>query len=403
MTFAFFYRASLGGPDERREQKFATLVGDHFGMSPTNILLTLSDEEIQLIAEAVGYRDSSRTFTLRELIHFFLLAAMHQWKSFRHGADVGPLYGLPRFHYSTVSKKAKEVPYDIMKRLLALIISKCNRQTRRSLRFPKPLRVVDSTTVTVGKNRLPWAPYHGERAGVKLHVAYSPESSLPADVVETIGLRHDGPVGEQLTNAQQVLVEDRAYFKIERLDRFVEQHQLFVIRMKDNIELHQKKSLKRLSSTSSSVQADFTCQLGTKQCRSTKRHRVVIFRDANGRDIRVVTNLFHASAETIADMYQQRWTVEVFFRWVKQYLNVPTLFGTTENAVYNQLFAAFIAYVLLRWLYDQTKKQTNVSLSFISFVRRFFSGQLPLDWKSGMAAALFEYAQIYGRRMYNFG
>ncbi|MBR2516408.1 hypothetical protein, partial [Geobacillus sp.] len=41
MTFAFFYRASLGGPDERREQKFATLVGDHFGMSPTNILLTL--------------------------------------------------------------------------------------------------------------------------------------------------------------------------------------------------------------------------------------------------------------------------------------------------------------------------------------------------------------------------
>ncbi|WP_415688356.1 hypothetical protein, partial [Geobacillus stearothermophilus] len=39
-TFAFFYRASLGGPDERREQKFATLVGDHFGMSPTNILLT---------------------------------------------------------------------------------------------------------------------------------------------------------------------------------------------------------------------------------------------------------------------------------------------------------------------------------------------------------------------------
>ncbi|MED4984927.1 IS4 family transposase, partial [Geobacillus stearothermophilus] len=49
------------------------------------------------------------------------------------------------------------------------------------------------------------------------------------------------------------------------------------------------------------------------------------------------------------------------------------------------------------------KKQTNVSLSFISFVRRFFSGQLPLDWKSGMAAALFEYAQFYGRRMSNFG
>ncbi|KAF6510088.1 Mobile element protein [Geobacillus stearothermophilus] len=53
---------------------------------------------------------------------------------------------------------------------------------------------------------------------------------------------------------------------------------------------------------------------------------------------------------------------------MKQYLNVPTLFGTTENAVYNQLFAAFIAYVLLRWLYDQTKNgRTSLFPSFRLF------------------------------------
>jgi hypothetical protein len=77
-----------------------------------------------------------------------------------------------------------------MKRLFALIVSKCNRQTRRSLRFPKALRVVDSTTVTVGKNRLAWTPYHGERAGVHMHVAYSPEQHMPSDIVETVGRRH---------------------------------------------------------------------------------------------------------------------------------------------------------------------------------------------------------------------
>ena len=173
--------------------------------------------------------------------------------------------------------------------------------------------------------------------------------------------------------------------------------------MKDNVEIHQKKSLKRLSSSSSSIVADFTCQLGTKQCRSKKRHRVVIFQDANGHEIRVVTNVLEASAEKIAEMYQERWTVEVFFRWIKQYLNVPTLFGTNEHAVYNQLFAAFIAYVLLRWLYHRTEKRTTSSLTFLSFVRRFFSGQLPLEWKSEMAAVLFEYARIYGRSMPNFG
>ncbi len=363
----------------------------------------VSDEEIHSIAEAVGYHDTSRTFTLRTLIEFFLLAAVHEWKSFRHGADVAKMYGLPTFHYSTVSKKAKEAPYEIMKRLFALIVSKRNRQTRRSLRFPKPLRVVDSTTVTVGKSRLPWAPYHGERSGVKMHVAYLPEQQMPIDIVETKGLRHDGPVGEQLTNVQHVLVEDRAYFKIERIDKFVEQKQLFVIRVKDNVEIHQKKRLQRLSSPSSSILADFTCQLGTKQCRSKKRHRVVIFQDANGHEILVVTNVLNASAKKIAEMYQERWTVEVFFRWVKQYLNVPALFGTTKNAVYHQLFAAFIAYVLLKWLYARTEKRTKSDLTFISFVRRFLSGQLPLEWKSEMAAALFEYAQIFGRIMPNFG
>jgi hypothetical protein len=59
----------------------------------------VSDAEIQTIAKAGGYCDPSRTFTLRTLTNFFLLAAVHQWKSFRHGADVSHMHGLPKFHY----------------------------------------------------------------------------------------------------------------------------------------------------------------------------------------------------------------------------------------------------------------------------------------------------------------
>ncbi|MED5014896.1 hypothetical protein P9859_11540, partial [Geobacillus stearothermophilus] len=82
--------------EQRHKQTQEVLSMNKHTTLPNLMQKLVSDEEIQLIAEAVGYRDSSRTFTLRELIHFFLLAAMHQWKSFRHGADVGPLYGLPR-------------------------------------------------------------------------------------------------------------------------------------------------------------------------------------------------------------------------------------------------------------------------------------------------------------------
>ncbi|SDG07963.1 hypothetical protein SAMN04488542_12559 [Fontibacillus panacisegetis] len=55
---------------------------------------------------------------------------------------------------------------------------------------------MDSTTITVGKMRLPWAPNHGNRAGIKLHVAFYPEYGQPQQVIESIGSKHDGPIGE---------------------------------------------------------------------------------------------------------------------------------------------------------------------------------------------------------------
>ncbi|CUA81346.1 hypothetical protein Ga0061060_1345 [Anoxybacillus suryakundensis] len=100
-------------------------------------------------------------------------------------------------------------------------------------------------------------------------------------------------------------------------------------------------------------------------------------------------------------IFVHHYTIKIVHSYFDIY--IPTLFGTNEHAVYNQLFAAFIAYVLLRWLYPRTEKRTTSSLSFLSFVRRFFSGQLPLEWKSEMAAVLFEYTHISGRSMPNFG
>lgn len=140
-----------------------------------------------------------------------------------------------------------------MKKLFDLVVSKCNRATRRVMKLSKELLLVDSTTVTVGKTRLPWAVYHGERSGIKLHVSYSPQTEMPFQAVESIGLVHDGPVGEQLVDSRFIMVEDRAYFKINRIDQFVVDQQMFVIRMKENIEIFRPHSLKRLDQPESPV------------------------------------------------------------------------------------------------------------------------------------------------------
>ncbi|WP_243292305.1 IS4 family transposase [Bacillus sp. FJAT-47783] len=371
---------------------------------PNLLQKIISEDELKMIVKAVGYKDTARKFDVQTLIEYLVTASANEWKSFRHGADVDPTYGLAQADYSTFSKKASHVDFEIMKQLFDLVVSKCNRQTRRSLRFPRQLVVVDSTTMTVGKSRLPWAVYHGERSGVKLHVGYLPELEMPIKVIETIGTKHDRPIGEQFADNRYILVKDRAYFKIKRLDQFVQDGQDFVIRMKDNVELFQPHALKRMEVKGSPVVRDMTCQLGTPQARSTKRHRVVIFRDDQGREFRVVTNLRKVSAEKIADMYKARWSIEVFFRWVKQHLNVPVLFGTTKNAVYNQLFAALIAYVLLKWLYDQTaKRKVFTSLSFITFKRKLLTGELPIDWFSEMMTFLKSYSTFYRISLPNFG
>ncbi|MET3211347.1 UNVERIFIED_CONTAM: hypothetical protein ABIC26_004314 [Paenibacillus sp. PvR008] len=93
-----------------------------------------------------------------------------------------------------------------------------------------------------------------------------------------MGSKHDGPVSETLAQPDYILVMDRAYGKLDRLDDFKIQGQSFVIRLRDNVHLEKPHALSRLQKVNSFVIRDITCQLGTPQCCSKQRHRVVMFR-----------------------------------------------------------------------------------------------------------------------------
>lgn len=224
-----------------------------FNTNSKLLAILISPEELMELLEKHDYKEVARKFPVEALLDFFVAAALEKWAGFRHGTEVMASIGLTPVNYSTVSKKAADVPYEIFKDLFHLLISKCNRAKRRTKVMKQALLLVDSTTITVGKNRFPWAPYHGEKSGIKLHVAFSSETGMPLEVKETGGLDHDGPAGESLANPAFILVEDRAYGKHARLDQFKEQHQYFVIRLRDNVELHQPRSLRRMDSPDSNV------------------------------------------------------------------------------------------------------------------------------------------------------
>src|SRR6056297_3629012 len=167
-------------------------------MDITQVFLT--PEEVTEFAELVGYNDTARKFTIYDLLKYFVAASVGQWNSFRKGEKAASDFNLERIDHSTFSKKASAVPYELFKKLFHLLLEKCNRKTRRTLNLPKNILAIDSTTITVGEGRLKWAKFHGKRSGVKLHVALDVISNQPVQVEETIALKHDGPVGEKLTN-----------------------------------------------------------------------------------------------------------------------------------------------------------------------------------------------------------
>lgn len=345
----------------------------------------LPQEEMQIMLDQLGYEDTARKFTAYDLFIFLAESALQQWDGYRDGEKRMTFFGLSRADHSTISKKAKSVPFEVFKQLLQLLIQKCNRPTRRRLRIPKELLVVDSTSITVGRNRLPWTPIKGEKAGIKLHVSLLAGEGKLHKVTESAGLQHDLNFCNDVTDSQYILVADRAYGKHKQFDNYQEQEQRqhFVIRLRDNTVFQETIQRERKRPFKGTIERDFTCQLGAKATLTRNRFRVVLLTDPSGRPVILATNLNRPSAERIAEIYRQRWQVEVFFRWIKQHLNIPKLFGTTPNAVYGQLYTALIVYVLLQFLYVQGNSwvHPSSSLSFAEFDRLISLAALPPEWK----------------------
>ena len=91
--------------------------------------------------------------------------------------------------------------------------------------------------------------------------------------------------------------------------------------------------------------------------------RIEILRDEDAKTIIVITNDMKRSAVEIAQVYKFRWQIELLFRWLKQHLKLRSFLGTSPNAVKLQIYAAMIAYILLRLAAKAAKPNSTSSAS----------------------------------------
>lgn len=347
--------------------------------------VAISEKEIKDILDLLGYYDSSRICTVCVFVKYMILSAILKCDSFRDVGFHGTYYGLPKVNYSTLSKKAKEIPFEIIQYICNHILSKANHEVRRKMnpQFGRLLAAIDSTCITAHINKLEWTPYLKESSGIKYHVKYATESNLPIQVIPSVIHTGDAEKLPDFRDNENVFVCDRGYRSVTKMCELDYVGQEFVIRLKDNITLHNQIPFDIYHDNN---YIDILCTLGKDRAlkKEYREHqfRVIQFIGNKGQKVMLCTNIMDLPAEDIAKIYRHRWSIECFFRLLKQNFTIKKIFGTTPNAVYSQGLIAFIAYVLTYCSYNNLKRKKRFNDTFHNFLRCLRSNSLIVHWKA---------------------
>jgi hypothetical protein len=217
------------------------------------------------------------------------------------------------------------------------------------LDLDRSLYALDSTTIDLCLALFPWARFRQRKAAVKMHTLLDLRGNIPAFVHITHGKVHDVNVMDQIVpEAGAFYVMDRGYIDFERLFVLTLSAAFFVVRTKSNILLQRRYS--HPADKNTGVRSDQTVILSSFESASVYPDplRKVSYYDAEtGKRLKFLTNNFALPALTIAQIYKQRWQVELFFKWIKQHLRIKAFYGTSENAVKTQIWIAVSVYVLV--------------------------------------------------------
>lgn len=207
---------------------------------------------------------------------------------------------------------------------------------------------LDSTTIDLCLSLFPWARFRRRKGAVKLHTLLDLRGNIPCFVRISDGKVHDVTVLDHLPiEPGAFYVMDRGYVDFQRLYRFTQGAAFFVTRAKRNLDCTRRA--RREVDKATGLRSDQTIVLaGPKSSRlySDPLRRVAFYDSQTERRFVFLTNNFALPALTIARLYQCRWQVELFFKWIKQHLRIKAFYGTSENAVKTQVWVAISVYVL---------------------------------------------------------
>lgn len=213
----------------------------------------------------------------------------------------------------------------------------------------------------------PWAYFRRNKAAIKLHTLLDLRGSIPSFVKITHGKIHDVNILDLLIpEAGSFYVMDRGYLDFERLYLLTQSCAYFVIRAKKNLQYQRLYS--HTIDKSSGLRCDQTIVLtglNVSKHYPDKLRRIVFYDLNSDKRLTFLTNNFTLPSLTVAQLYKQRWKIELFFKWIKQHLRIKAFFGTSENVVKTQIWIAISVYVLVAII----KKRLKIDMSLYTILQ----------------------------------
>jgi transposase len=269
-------------------------------------------------------------------------------------ANIKRLYhaGLTTIKRSTFCDAMEKRKHQIFQSVFHSVVEKAQSISARThKKFKDPLRIVDATVISVCLKKYPWAYFRKAKGAVKLHALLDGDNLFPIDARLSRGNEHE--VGSMHWLCQEsgvIYVMDKGYVDYKSLYNIELQGSKFVTRMKNNGKYRRVKLNTRKAD--GPVISDMVISLSgytTNKKYPKELRRIRYYDETTRKTYDFLTNDFEKHAEEIASIYKERWEVELFFRWLKQNLKIKSFWGTSENAVYMQIWTALILSVLL-WI-----------------------------------------------------
>jgi hypothetical protein len=276
---------------------------------------------------------------------------------------------------STISYQNKNRDWELFRDYYYQLLASLGQQTGfKQVKFKIKTKIflLDSTTISLCLSLFDWAKYKTAKGAVKMHTLLDFDGNLPAYVNITDGKTADNKGAYDIPLLKRsVIVADRYYNDFSLLNIWDSNEVYFVIRHKENIQYTVVKENRLPENMHQHVLKDEIIELKNKSSKKKypkKLRRVAVWDDVNEQVVELITNQMTWTSNTIGELYKSRWEVEIFFRDVKQLLNIKSFIGTSQNAVMIQIWTALITILLLKVLKATAKFKWHLS-NLVAFIR----------------------------------